>query len=85
MSASQSDTGSGPENDSSSTIRLLVNDEEQSLASPSTVTELLAHLGMAGRRVAVAVNRSVVVRSSHGETHLSDGDRIEILEAVGGG
>ncbi|HEB89108.1 MAG TPA: sulfur carrier protein ThiS, partial [Deltaproteobacteria bacterium] len=39
----------------------------------------------AGRRVAVAVNRQVVVRSRYDETELSEGDRIEILEAVGGG
>jgi len=38
-----------------------------------------------GRRVAVAVNREVVPRSRFAEHALSAGDRVEILEAVGGG
>ena len=40
---------------------------------------------LVGKRVAVAVNRDVVLRSHYREVELRDGDRIEILEAVGGG
>ena len=40
---------------------------------------------MEGRRVAVAVNRDVVPRSLYGSVELSADDRVEILEAVGGG
>ena len=64
---------------------LLVNGESRTLEAPWTVRTLLERLDMAGRRVAVAVNRQVVVRSRYDETELSEGDRIEILEAVGGG
>ena len=39
----------------------------------------------AGRRVAVAIGREVVPRSEHALRELRDGDRVEILEAVGGG
>jgi len=42
-------------------------------------------LGLAGKRVAVAVNRTVVVRSRYADAALAEGDSIEILEAVGGG
>ena len=42
-------------------------------------------LGMEGKRVAVALNRDVVPRSEYGSAPVADGDRIEILEAVGGG
>jgi sulfur carrier protein len=49
------------------------------------VAALLETLELAGKRVAVAVNRSVVVRSRYAEFELAEGDRIEILEAVGGG
>jgi sulfur carrier protein len=49
------------------------------------VQGLLETLGITGKRIAVAVNRDVVPRSTF-ETHrLAPGDRIEILEAVGGG
>jgi sulfur carrier protein len=40
---------------------------------------------MNGRRVAVAVNREVVPRSAFPARRLVPGDRVEILEAVGGG
>jgi sulfur carrier protein len=49
------------------------------------VSGLLALLGMAERRLAVARNRSVVPRSRYGSEPLAPGDRVEILEAVGGG
>jgi sulfur carrier protein len=49
------------------------------------VRELLALLGFEGARVAVAVNRSVVPRSRFDSHRLAGGDRVEILEAVGGG
>ena len=64
---------------------LLVNGVARSLALPCTVTALLAQLEMAGKRVAVSVNRSVIPRSRHPEALVHAGDRVEILEAVGGG
>lgn len=66
-------------------IALSVNGADQEMPAPCTVADLLDALQMSGRRVAVAVNRDVVVRSRYREVELSEGDRIEILEAVGGG
>jgi sulfur carrier protein len=77
MNASQSD--------SSVELKLSVNGDPHTLGPPCTVANLLEMLEMSGRRVAVAVNRVVVVRSRYKEAELADGDRIEILEAVGGG
>ncbi len=89
MSASQSDPGSSSGSRSGTAsqpaIEVDVNGESQTLASPATVAGLLHHLGMTDRRVAVAVNRRVVVRSVYAKIDLVEGDRIEILEAVGGG
>jgi sulfur carrier protein len=45
----------------------------------------VAALGLERRRVAVAVNRDVVPRPAFAARRLAAGDRIEILEAVGGG
>jgi sulfur carrier protein len=67
------------------TIGVRVNGEERELRAGSTVAELVRELGLAGRRVAVAVNRSVVPRAAFEARRLAAGDRIEILEAVGGG
>jgi len=49
------------------------------------VRVLLERLGLDGRRIAVAVERDVVPRSEYARRRLCDGDRVEILEAVGGG
>lgn len=64
---------------------LLVNGVEFGVPLPCTVAALLARLDMAGKRVAVSVNREVVPRSRHADALVHAGDRIEILEAVGGG
>jgi sulfur carrier protein len=50
-----------------------------------TVAKLIDTLGLATRRVAIAVNRDVVPRSAFATHRLAANDRVEILEAVGGG
>jgi sulfur carrier protein len=64
---------------------VVVNGESTSLPPGSTVAELLVRLDLGGRKVAVAINRNVVPRSRYAATTVGAGDRIEILEAVGGG
>ena len=46
---------------------------------------LKSRLGLERRRIAVAVNRDVIPRSNFDAHCLGPGDRVEILEAVGGG
>jgi sulfur carrier protein len=66
-------------------LELLVNGEPRDVPPDCTVQGLLESLGITGKRVAVAINRDVVPRSTFGTHRLAPGDRIEILEAVGGG
>jgi sulfur carrier protein len=84
MTLSRSDSGPDTPAPTRSAIRLRVNGDALERPSPTSVASLLESLDISGR-VAVAVNRRVIVRSAHAETTLSDGDRVEILEAVGGG
>lgn len=70
---------------SEAAIAIVVNGEDRSLAAATSLAELVAQLGLADRKVAVAVNREVVPRSELSDRTLADGDRVEILEAVGGG
>jgi sulfur carrier protein len=74
-----------PKDSASPDLLLRVNGEPRHVPEGSTIEELVERLGLAGRRVAVAVNRDVVPRSEFGRRRLRGGDRIEILEAVGGG
>ena len=62
-----------------------VNGDVVALPVEATIGALLVQLGLGERRVAVAVNRSVVPRSTHAGARIEAGDQIEILEAVGGG
>jgi len=79
-SAEQSD---GQSHDAS--VQVQVNGQSRRVPAPHRVSQLLEMLGMGGRRVAVAVNREVLLRSQLCEFELAEGDRVEILEAVGGG
>jgi sulfur carrier protein len=49
------------------------------------VTQLLAHMGLQGKRIAVERNGEIVPRSKFDQPMLADGDRLEIVVAVGGG
>jgi sulfur carrier protein len=68
-------------------MNVLVNGEERSLESGTTVAELVASLGAPadGRGVAVAIETEVVPRSFWGTTELMPGARVEVLIAVQGG
>jgi sulfur carrier protein len=71
--------------DAPSLLSIHVNGEARQLRAGSSVADLVEVLGLTGRKLAVAVNRDVVPRARHATQPLSHGDRIEILEAVGGG
>ena len=62
-----------------------VNGEDRSVPAGATVRSLLELLQLDTRRIAVAIHRDVVPRSEFASRELQAGDRVEILEAVGGG
>ena len=64
---------------------MLVNGEPMALPADATLASVIERLGLAGRKLAVAVNRDVVPRGDYSDRRLAPGDRVEILEAVGGG
>jgi sulfur carrier protein len=66
-------------------MRIHLNGELRELSEPLTIAELLESGGYGPRRVAVEVNRDIVPRSRHGTHRLCDGDRVEIVQAIGGG
>ena len=65
-------------------MRIEVNGEHREM-EPGTILDLVETLGLNPKKVAVERNLEIVPRSLHGETALSDGDRIEIVQLVGGG
>lgn len=69
----------------STTIRITLNGAPRELDAPVTFEQLLAGLAIAGRRLAIERNGEIVPRSRFAEARLADGDRIEVVIAVGGG
>jgi sulfur carrier protein len=67
-------------------VQVTVNGATRSLDAPfCDVAALVRMLGLEGKRIAVEVNGEIVPKSRYGETRVSDGDRLEIVGAVGGG
>lgn len=65
-------------------MRLQVNGDTLNVAA-GTILALVEELGLDPRKVAVERNLEIVPRSLHGETALAEGDRIELVQFVGGG
>jgi sulfur carrier protein len=66
-------------------MNIILNGEDKHLDQPITVSQLLTELGVAGKRVAVEVNLEIVPRSAHNDFKLNDADRVEVVQAIGGG
>ena len=69
----------------SAPIRVILNGAPREFPAPVTFSQLLAELDLAGKRTAVERNGEIVPRSQHGDARVADGDRIEVVVAVGGG
>jgi thiamine biosynthesis protein ThiS len=65
-------------------VRLIINGEEREVHSQK-LSELLGELKVAFPHFAVAINQQVVPRSKYESTSVEEGDKIEIVHAVGGG
>jgi sulfur carrier protein len=66
-------------------ILVTVNGASHRFEQPVNVRELLETLSMAGRKVAVERNGEIVPKGVHHEVLIENGDRLEIVVAVGGG
>ncbi|MBS0557121.1 MAG: sulfur carrier protein ThiS [Proteobacteria bacterium] len=66
-------------------ITIVLNGQSRTCAAGHTLAALLEDAGYAQRRVAVEINREIVPKSEHAQREIHDGDRIEIVHALGGG
>ncbi|MDF2446730.1 MAG: sulfur carrier protein ThiS [Moraxellaceae bacterium] len=66
-------------------MQIQLNGETRDIAEALTLAALLAGLELAGKRIAVELNGEIAPRSQHGTIHLQAGDRVEIVQAIGGG
>ena len=66
-------------------MNLYINGDKRSFDPAMTLASLVEALGMRSDRVAVELNRDIVPRDRWPDTLLRDGDRLEIVQFVGGG
>jgi sulfur carrier protein len=66
-------------------MTLVINGENRTISPVANVRELLRFLGISEDRVAVELNRKIVRRNDWEKTSVSNQDRVEIVQFVGGG
>lgn len=66
-------------------MQIIVNGESRQVANGTSAADLIEALGLAERRLALELNGEILPRSEHAARVLANGDRIEIVHAVGGG
>ena len=64
---------------------ITVNGEPKEIASGATLVDLLQVLELKPERLAIELNRKIIRRANWEATHLTEGDKIEIVHFVGGG
>lgn len=62
-----------------------VNGVPRDVPAGTTVRALLEALGLGDTLVAVERNHEIVPRAKHTDTEVAEGDRLEIVNFVGGG
>jgi sulfur carrier protein len=66
-------------------MQVQLNGQPTDLPAGLTARQLLERLELAGARVAMEVNGEILPRSVHAAHELKDGDKVEIVHAIGGG
>ena len=66
-------------------MTIIVNGQKRTIEEGATLLELLKKLDLEGKVMAAAVNMEIVKQDRWGEHTLADGDKLELLDFVGGG
>jgi len=66
-------------------MNIIINGENRDLDQNTSLKQLVTLLGMENKRLAIEVNESIVPRSEYADYQLSENDKVEIVQAIGGG
>jgi len=66
-------------------MQIILNGNVRNVSDGLTTAELLDDLDLQDQRFAIEVNQEIVARSSFTTHELQDGDRVEIIQVIGGG
>ena len=66
-------------------IVIELNGESRSVTKDHSVQDLINALSLTNQALAIAVNREVVPRAQWATHRFSDGDKVDVVRAIGGG
>lgn len=66
-------------------VHIQLNGKHYGIAPEQTVAQLIRQLELGDHRYAIEVNGAIVPRGRHHDTILNPADRVEIVQAIGGG
>lgn len=66
-------------------MKLIINGESREFEENKTLEGVLKELSLDGKVMAAAVNMEIVKQDAWNEYSLKDGDKLELLDFVGGG
>ncbi len=66
-------------------ITIILNGSNKQLDNTSSIAQLLENLDLSEKRLAVEVNQQIIPRSDFASFTLNEQDKIEIVQAIGGG
>ena len=66
-------------------ITIILNGKEKQIDSNSNIEQLLKDLNLENKRLAVEINENIIPRSEFSGHLLKEADKIEIVQAIGGG
>ncbi|VAW70871.1 hypothetical protein MNBD_GAMMA09-1213 [hydrothermal vent metagenome] len=66
-------------------MKIHLNGKEINISIETTLLQLIADQGFAGKRLAAEVNHEIIPKAEHTHYKLKEQDRVEIVHAIGGG
>ncbi|MBS3963642.1 MAG: sulfur carrier protein ThiS [Methylomonas sp.] len=66
-------------------MKIQVNGDSREYGDVISIADVLADLNLSGKRIAVELNLNIVPFTEYASQALQDGDRLEIVHAIGGG
>ena len=69
----------------SSPIKIFINGDLKKFHQEINIVSVLESLNISSKHIAIEINENLVFRSDWQETNLKDGDKVEIVKAIGGG
>ena len=69
----------------SSPIKIFINGDLKNFPQETNIVAVLESLNISSKHIAIEINECLVFRSDWQQTTLRDGDKVEIVKAIGGG